>query len=197
MISDSNFEITYLYLFLYIRNFLNKYIYGFLLKETQCIIYLKDYRVVCALEILKKNQITNFSLLLDIIITDLLQFTIIKRYVVTYVFLNYLKQLRFLVKLFINGYDGVSSISLLYSSGNWLEREAWDMYGIKFVFHGTLRRILTDYMFQGFPLRKDFPLIGYTEIFYNEIVSGLFVNVVEVMQMLRFYEFSSPWYTWK
>lgn len=108
------------------------------------------------MEILKKNQITNFSLLLDIIITDLLQFTIIKRYVVTYVFLNYLKQLRFLVKLFINGYDGVSSISLLYSSGNWLEREAWDMYGIKFVFHGTLRRILQIICFKVFHYEKIF-----------------------------------------
>jgi len=196
VIRDIHFVTTYLYFFLYIR-FLNKYIYGVLLKETQCIFFLKDSNFVCALQILKKNQITNFSLLLDIIITDLLQFNILKRYIVTYVFLNYLKQLRFLVKLFIKGYEGVYSIGLLYSSSIWLEREAWDLYGIKFVFHGCLRRILTDYMFQGFPLRKDFPLIGYTEIFYNEIVSGIFVNVVEVMQVLRFYEFSSPWYTWK
>ena len=66
------------------------------------------------------------------------------------------------------------------------------MYGIKFLFHGNLRRILTDYNFKGHPLRKDFPLIGYTDIFYNEICQGLSINAVEIMQAFRLYEFSSP-----
>jgi len=66
------------------------------------------------------------------------------------------------------------------------------MYGLKFLFHGNLRRILTDYGFKGHPLRKDFPLIGYVDMYYNELFNGLALGAVEITQLLRFYDFENP-----
>jgi len=73
-----------------------------------------------------------------------------------------------------------------------LEREAWDMFGIKFLFHPNLRRILTDYNFKGHPLRKDFPIIGYVELIYNDSIQSIQVVPVEITQSLRFFEFLNP-----
>jgi len=73
-----------------------------------------------------------------------------------------------------------------------LEREAWDMFGIKFLLHKNLRRILTDYGFQGYPLRKDFPLIGFTELRFDDLYQSIFVEPVEATQKFRFFKFDNP-----
>jgi len=86
----------------------------------------------------------------------------------------------------------VLSLSSFYSSSSWLEREAWDMFGIKFLLHKNLRRILTDYGFQGYPLRKDFPLIGFTELRFDDLYQSIFVEPVEATQKFRFFKFDSP-----
>jgi len=81
----------------------------------------------------------------------------------------------------------------LYASIVWLEREIWDLYGIKFLFHKDLRRLLTDYGFKGYPLRKDFPLIGYMEVKYDDIILAVVYVQVENSQMYRIYKFVNPW----
>jgi NADH-quinone oxidoreductase subunit C len=87
----------------------------------------------------------------------------------------------------------VSSANFLYKSSGWLEREVWDLFGIFFVEHPDLRRILTDYGFQGFPLRKDFPLSGYTELRYDDESKSIVYEPIELAQEFRFFQFESPW----
>lgn len=113
-----NFTTIYFYFYLLISGSLKKYIYGFFLKKTQCWVFFRDLNLVLAFKFLKKNHMINFSLLLDVFLTDLLQFSTLKRYVLTYVFLTYLKQIRFLVKSFLEGVNGFFSLNSIYFSGN-------------------------------------------------------------------------------
>lgn len=87
----------------------------------------------------------------------------------------------------------VASLSNVFSSFYWAEREVWDMFGIFFLNNNNLRRILTDYGFKGYPLRKDFPLTGYIELFFSNSLSEIFYRPVRLSQELRFFNFSSTW----
>jgi len=87
----------------------------------------------------------------------------------------------------------VNSATQIYSSANWLEREIWDFFGIFFYNHKDLRRILTDYGFDGFPLRKNFPVAGFFEVMYDIDVKSVVYTFLETSQELRFYNFKSPW----
>jgi NADH:ubiquinone oxidoreductase subunit C len=111
--------------------------------------------------------------------------------------LNKIYNYRIIILLFNDGFNPIISLSNIFSSSNWLEREAWDMFGIKFLFHPNLRRILTDYNFKGHPLRKDFPIIGYVELIYNDSIQSIQVVPVEITQSLRFFEFLNPWIKFK
>lgn len=101
-----------------------------------------------------------------------------------------------MVKTYSNGLVPLISIESYYLSSNWLEREVWDMFGLKFLFHSNLRRILTDYGFKGHPLRKEFPLIGYIDVYYNDAIQNISFGNVEVSQSMRFYTFENPWNKW-
>ena len=87
----------------------------------------------------------------------------------------------------------IPSIENIYRSAGWFEREVWDMFGIFFSNHSDLRRILTDYGFEGHPLRKDFPLSGYVESRYDESEKRILVEPIEMPQDFRFFEFANPW----
>jgi NADH:ubiquinone oxidoreductase subunit C len=89
--------------------------------------------------------------------------------------------------------DSVMSLTSVFKSANWLERELWDMFGIFVLGHGDLRRILTDYGFEGNPMRKGFPLLGYYEVRYDEMEKRIVMEGVSVMQEFRVFEFLSPW----
>lgn len=87
----------------------------------------------------------------------------------------------------------LESINFLYESAGWLEREVWDMFGIFFFGHSDLRRILTDYGFKGFPLRKDFPLSGFSEVRYDDEIKLVFYEPLELSQEFRFFDALNPW----
>ena len=87
------------------------------------------------------------------------------------------------------------SLNSLFPSANWLERETWDMFGVFFKNHPDLRRILTDYGFEGFPLRKDFPLSGYTEVRYDDEKKRVVLEPLQITQEYRYFDFLSPWET--
>jgi NADH-quinone oxidoreductase subunit C len=115
------------------------------------------------------------------------------RFDVVYHLLSVSRNQRIRVKIRVGEGDVVPSISSLYSAANWYEREAWDLYGIYFSDHPDLRRILTDYGFEGHPLRKDFPLTGYVEMRYDDEQKRVIYEPVKLTQDFRRFDFLSPW----
>ena len=117
----------------------------------------------------------------------------IDRFRVLYFFLSHENNLRIIVNTIINEKNKIPSITNIFPSANWMEREVFDMYGIIFRDHPDLRRILTDYEFKGYPLRKDFPLTGHTEVRYSEDKKKVIYESVKLEQNYRDFDFESPW----
>lgn len=116
-----------------------------------------------------------------------------ERFEVIYNFLSILNHSRVFLKIYAMPSSSISSLCSLYSSSNWWERECWDMFGLYFKNHPDLRRILTDYGFEGFPLRKDFPLSGYVEVRYDELKKRIINEKLSLSQEYRYFDFINPW----
>jgi len=140
---------------------------------------------------LKTNGSTKFKQLIDITAVDYPENA--KRFKMVYLFLSHEFNQRILLNFFINENEVVSSLTKIFPAANWMEREAFDMYGIKFNDHPDLRRILTDYDFEGHPLRKDFPLTGYKEVRYSEDKKKVVYEPVKLEQNYRNFDYESPW----
>jgi len=117
------------------------------------------------------------------------------RFEIVYICLSLQFNVRLRVHVSVDETTSISSIESLYKSANWFERETWDLFGIYFSNHSDLRRILTDYGFQGHALRKDFPLSGYVEVRYDESEKRVLIEKLDMAQDYRFFEFSNPWET--
>lgn len=163
-------------------------------------IYVKNNIVICNINakflkvfslFLKQNFNTQFTQLLDVWGIDLLE--VKKRFVVNYLFLSVVYNMRVIVKVHLLENEGIDSLTYLYNSTGWLEREVWDMYGIFFYNHFDLRRILTDYGFDGFPLRKDFPVTGFTEVNYDYEKKRILYTPISLTQEMRTYIYKNPW----
>ena len=115
------------------------------------------------------------------------------RFCVVYDLLSLTYNSRLRVKVFVNEITSVDSIVDLYINSNWWEREIWDLYGIYFINHPDLRRILTDYGFEGYPMRKDFPLSGYVELKYDQNKKRIVVEPLQLSQEFRSFTFEIPW----
>ena len=140
---------------------------------------------------LKQLDGLNFEMLLDITAVDYPKRS--KRFELVYILLSLKNKFRLRVKVFLNEDDIVPSITSIYKSASWYEREVWDMYGISFKNNNDLRRILTDYGFEGFPLRKDFPLTGFVELRYDDSKKKVTYSKVKLTQDYRNFDFLSPW----
>ena len=140
---------------------------------------------------LKTNENCQFRQLIDITAVDFPERDC--RFRVIYFLLSHKHNKRILVNIDIKENEKIQSITKIYPSANWMEREVFDMYGIKFNNHPDLRRILTDYNFEGFPLRKDFPLTGHTEVRYDEEKKKVVYEPVKLEQDYRNFDFESPW----
>lgn len=141
----------------------------------------------------KFNSILKAKALMDICVVDYISDT--NRFELTYSFI--FETYRIFLKTKISSNKYILSLSNVFASANWLEREVWDMFGIKFLLHPDLRRILTDYGFKGYPLRKDFPLTGYYEIQYDDISQSIIILPIELSQKYRSFELINPWIKWK
>jgi NADH-quinone oxidoreductase subunit C len=115
------------------------------------------------------------------------------RFEVIYVLLSYKLNNRITVKVALDDGQKNPTATKVFSAAGWFEREAFDMYGIEFASHPDLRRILTDYEFEGYPLRKDFPLTGYKEVRYDETQKKVIYEPVKLMQEFRNFDFEMPW----
>ena len=140
---------------------------------------------------LKTNDKCRFKQLIDITAVDYLGRE--KRFKVVYLLLSHENNLRIIINVHINETVIVPSIAKIFPSANWMEREVFDMYGVSFKGHPDLRRILTDYGFEGYPLRKDFPLTGHTEVRYSEAKKKVISEPVKLDQEYRDFDFESPW----
>ena len=140
---------------------------------------------------LKTNEKCKFKQLIDIAAADYPEQE--KRFEICYLFLSHENNLRIKVLINFNSEEKIISIIKIYPSANWMEREVFDMYGIKFKNHPDLRRILTDYGFDGYPLRKDFPLTGFNEVRYSEKEKKVIYEQVKLEQDYRKFDFESPW----
>ena len=140
---------------------------------------------------LKKNNSTKFRQLIDITAVDYIGSE--NRFKMIYLFLSHEYNLRINITFSINENEVVNSLTKVFPSANWMEREVFDMYGIKFNDHPDLRRILTDYGFSGHPLRKDFPITGHTEVRYSEEKKKVVYEPVKLEQNYRNFDYASPW----
>ena len=140
---------------------------------------------------LKKNNSTKFRQLTDITAVDYIGSE--NRFKMIYLFLSHEYNLRINISFKINENEIVNSLTKIFPSANWMEREVFDMYGIKFNDHPDLRRILTDYGFSGHPLRKDFPITGHSEVRYSEEKKKVVYEPVKLEQNYRNFDYSSPW----
>ena len=142
-------------------------------------------------EFLKTDQNCRFSTLIDITAVDHPERD--QRFDVVYHFLSMYQNHRVRLRVAVNEHDIIASITDVHPSANWFEREVFDMFGILFSGHPDLRRILTDYGFRGYPLRKDFPTTGYTEVRYDEEQKRVIYEPVNLVQEYRQFDFMSPW----
>jgi NADH-quinone oxidoreductase subunit C len=142
-------------------------------------------------EFLRTDSACRFSSLVDITAVDHPERA--ERFDVVYHFLSMYQNHRIRLKLAVSEDEMVPSLVTIHPSANWFEREVFDMFGILFSGHPDLRRILTDYGFRGFPLRKDFPTTGYTEVRYDEAQKRVVYEPVKLVQEYRQFDFMSPW----
>ena len=140
---------------------------------------------------LKTNKDTKFKQLIDITAVDYPENS--KRFKMVYLFLSHQFNQRIIISSLINENEVVPSLTKIFPSANWMEREVFDMYGVKFKDHPDLRRILTDYGFEGHPLRKDFPLTGHNEVRYSEDEKKVIYEPVKLEQNYRNFDYESPW----
>ena len=147
--------------------------------------------LVDVLAFLKTNSFSRFRQLIDITAVDFIGKE--NRFRMVYLLLSHEYNLRIKIYFDINENEFVNSITKIFPSANWMEREVFDMYGIKFNDHPDMRRILTDYGFVGYPLRKDFPLTGHKEVRYSEEKKKVVYEPVKLEQNYRNFDYSSPW----
>ena len=140
---------------------------------------------------LKTNKDTKFRQLIDITVVDYPERN--QRFDLVYLFLSHEFNQRIVLKYSISENELIPSLTSIFPSSNWMEREVFDMYGVSFKDHPDLRRILTDYNFKGYPLRKDFPLTGHNEVRYSEDEKKVIYEPVKLEQNYRDFDFESPW----
>ena len=161
------------------------------IKHEQLYININSNDLFDVLLFLKNNSSTKFRQLIDITAVDYPQES--KRFKLIYLLLSHEFNNRVIITYTINENELIPSITEIFPAANWMEREVFDMYGIKFKDHPDLRRILTDYNFKGLPLRKDFPLTGHNEVRYSESEKKVIYEPVKLEQNYRNFDYESPW----
>ena len=161
------------------------------IKHDQIYIEIDKLNLIDVVLFLKTNNETKFKQLIDITVVDYPEEN--QRFKIVYLFLSHELNQRVILSYLISENEMISSITSIFPSANWMEREVFDMYGVNFKDHPDLRRILTDYGFEGHPLRKDFPLTGHSEVRYSEEQKKVISEPVKLEQNYRNFDYESPW----
>ena len=158
---------------------------------NELLIETNEEELISVIHFLKSNDKLKFRQLIDIAGVDYPDED--KRFNLVYLLLSHEKNIRIKISINFEIEKKIPTLTKIYPSANWMEREVFDMYGIEFIDHPDLRRILTDYNFEGHPLRKDFPLTGFTEVRYSEKEKKVIYEPVKLEQNYRDFDFESPW----
>lgn len=161
------------------------------INQKELSIHIPFNKIVPIFFFLKNHTNTQFKILSDLCIVDYINNK--ERFNIIYNLLSIRFNSRIRIKFFITELQPIHSITSIYKAANWWEREAWDMFGVFFLNHPDLRRILTDYGFEGHPLKKDFPLTGFLEVYYNELKKRVVYEPIQLSQQYRLFEFNNPW----
>ena len=161
------------------------------IKHNQIYIEINKESLIDVTLFIKTNKFTKFRQLIDLTVVDYPENN--QRFKVVYLFLSHEFNQRMVLSYFINENEVIQSITSIFPAANWMEREVFDMYGVNFKNHPDLRRILTDYGFEGHPLRKDFPLSGHSEVRYSEENKKVINEPVKLEQNYRNFDYESPW----
>mgnify|MGYP001372190890 CR=1 FL=1 len=161
------------------------------IKHNHIYLNIKNTELIDVILFLKTNNETKFRQLIEITAVDYPQN--VNRFKLVYLLLSHENNHRIIVNLSIKENEILSSLTSIFPSANWMEREVFDMYGIEFKGHPDLRRILTDYGFEGYPLRKDFPLTGHKEVRYSVDGKKVIYEPVKLEQNYRNFDYESPW----
>ena len=161
------------------------------IKHNQIFLEIDKENLIDVTQFIKTHKDMRFRQLIDITVVDYPEQT--QRFKIVYLFLSHEFNQRIILSYLINENEVISSLTSIFPSANWMEREVFDMYGVNFKNHPDLRRILTDYGFEGHPLRKDFPLTGHTEVRYSEEDSKVVSEPVKLEQNYRNFDYESPW----
>lgn len=168
-----------------------KWIQYYVFHKNELILYVYPEFLIPFLFFLRDHMNTQYKVLMDVTAVDYPSRPL--RFEVVYNLLSVQFNARIRIKTCVDEIKPLGSSTQVYSSAGWWEREVWDMFGIFFSNHPDLRRILTDYGFQGHPLRKDFPLTGYVEVRYDDSEKRVITESLELTQEFRYFDFSSPW----
>ena len=174
-----------------INSQLSSKILSSVISNEELLIEISDNDLVEVVQFLKVNENCKFKQLIDIAGVDYPEND--KRFELIYLFLSHENNTRIKLLTRFELDQIINSITKIFPSANWMEREVFDMYGVKFKNHPDLRRILTDYGFKGHPLRKDFPLTGFNEVRYSEKDKKVIYEPVKLEQNYRDFDFESPW----
>ena len=161
------------------------------IKHNQIYLEIDSEDLIDVVLFVKTNKDTKFRQLIDITVVDYPERS--KRFKIVYLFLSHEFNQRMILSYNISENEVITSLTPIFPSANWMEREVFDMYGVSFKDHPDLRRILTDYGFEGHPLRKDFPLTGHTEVRYSESQKKVINEPVKLEQNYRNFDYESPW----
>ena len=165
--------------------------YKALKKDYNAKLNIKYNDLLSISKVLKDNENLKFTQLIDMTAVDYPEKN--HRFEMVYIFLSVVNNFRLLVKFYIDENTTIDSLTAIFPTANWYEREIWDLFGISFKNHPDLRRILTDYGFNGFPLRKDFPLSGNVEVRYDFSAKKVIYEPIKLTQSFRNFDFESPW----
>ena len=162
-----------------------------LFKDQYDEINIKKNDILKTIQFLNEDRNLQYNQLIDLTAIDYPSRK--NRFEVVYIFLSMTQNKRVIIKTSLKEDENIESITSIHKAANWYERECYDLFGIKFLNHPDLRRIMTDYNFEGHPLRKDFPLTGHTEVRYDDLEKKVIYEPVKLTQEYRNFDYMSPW----